>query len=154
MKSILLTVLCVIFGMGNVTVCHSHGVDGHIKQDTGYCVTAMYDDGEPMSYAAVEIKAPDSEIAFQTGRTDRNGRFLFYADKPGKWNAVVEDGMGHRVSVDTEIGEDRTAPAAVEAPLPKNSGALSRPVKVIAGLSVIFGLCGFLYGWKVRRKMA
>ena len=24
----------------------------------GYCITAMYDDGEPMSYAAVEIKAP------------------------------------------------------------------------------------------------
>lgn len=146
--------LCLVLGMGKAVVCHSHGVDGYIKQDAGYCVTAMYDDGEPMLYAAVEIKAPDSEIAFQTGRTDRNGRFMFYADKPGKWHAVVQDGMGHRLAVDMEIGEGKAAPAAVETPLPKNSGTLTRPVKILAGLSIIFGLCGFLYGWKVRRKTA
>jgi len=57
----------------------------------------MYDDGEPMSYSAVEIKGPDSDIAFQTGRTDRNGLMMSQPDRPGPWQAVVSDGMGHLV---------------------------------------------------------
>jgi nickel transport protein len=130
-----------------------HGVEGYVEQIKGYCITAMYDDGEPMSYAAVEIKAPNSDIAFQTGRTDRNGCFMVKADAPGVWQAVVSDGMGHRLSLDYPIEADKGSAQGVEetAALP-GSNQMGRPLKVIAGLSVIIGLCGFFYGWKARRN--
>ncbi len=130
-----------------------HGVEGYVEPIQARCVTAMYDDGEPMSYAAVEIKAPNSDIAFQTGRTDRNGCFMVKTDAPGAWQAVVSDGMGHRLSLDFSVTADEENTQNVEKPVPPPvSNHMSRPLKVIAGLSIIIGLCGFLYGWKARRN--
>ena len=54
-----------------------------LKKTEAWCITAQYDDGEFMSYAGVEVKAPGSDIAFQTGRTDRNGCFVFLPDAQG-----------------------------------------------------------------------
>jgi nickel transport protein len=130
----------------------AHGVEGSIEKAEGVCVTALYDDGEPMNYAAVEIKAPGSETVFQSGRTDRNGRFLFKPDGQGQWDAVVTDGMGHRLALTHSIGGGKAAQVSVETGLPAASAGTSRPLKALAGLSIIFGLCGFLYGWKARRQ--
>jgi nickel transport protein len=152
MKSLLFTACCLAFSMLAAAPCWSHGVHGYVEHTDGYCVTAQYDDGEPMSYAAVEIKAPDSNIAFQTGRTDRNGRFMFEPDGQGRWQAVVKDNMGHRLHVDLEVGGDNAAREKGETRTPAASGLSSRLIKVIAGLSIIAGLSGFLYGWKARRK--
>jgi nickel transport protein len=131
--------------------CWSHGVDGYIEEISGCCVTARYDDGEPMSYAKVEISAPDSEIGFQSGRTDRNGRFMFLPEVQGKWNVVVTDGMGHRLALPLEFdpagssgGKKDTVDSAPARPP-------SRAVRIIDGLCIIFGFCGVLYGWKARR---
>ena len=129
-----------------------HGVEGSVDQTTAHCVTARYDDGEPMSYAAVEITAPQTEVAFQTGRTDRNGCFTVKTDTPGPWLAVVSDGMGHRLTLDFTVNSDTGAPAAATAPAAPARSAMDRPLQVVAGLSIIFGLCGFIYGWKARRS--
>jgi hypothetical protein len=94
-----LTILSVSMGW-------CHGVEGYVEQIRSHCITAMYDDGEPMSYAAVEIKAPNSEIVFQTGRTDRNGCFVVKTDLPGDWEVVVSDGMGHRLALDFSVSAD------------------------------------------------
>lgn len=152
MKSLFFVVSCLAFSMLAAATCWSHGVDGYVEQTDGYCVTARYDDGEPMSYAAVEIKAPGSNVAFQTGRTDRNGRFMFQPDGQGRWQAVVKDGMGHRLALDLEVGGDNAAREKGEARPSAASGLSSRLIKVIAGLSIIFGLSGFIYGWKARPK--
>jgi nickel transport protein len=128
-----------------------HGVEGSIEKVEGLCVIALYDDGEPMSYSAVEIKAPGSETVFQSGRTDCNGRFLFKPDAQGQWHAVVTDGMGHRLALSLAVGGGETVPAPVAAGYVPAREGMTRPFKVFAGLSIIFGLCGFLYGWKARR---
>jgi len=52
-----------------------------------------------MSYARVKISAPGAKLTFQSGRTDRNGRFCFFPDTPGDWKVVVDDEMGHRLEV-------------------------------------------------------
>ncbi len=128
----------------------SHGVRGEVDQAKGYLVTAEYDDGEPMNYAAVEIKAPDSDIAFQTGRTDRNGRFMLYPDQSGPWRVVVRDDMGHRLALGLEVaGAAAAADSGKARPCPA-SGQMNRAAKVIAGLAIIFGLSGLVYGWKAR----
>ena len=135
-----------------VSMAWCHGVEGYVEQGNAYCITAMYDDGEPMSYSAVEIKAPQSEIAFQTGRTDSNGCFMVKADKPGNWTAVVSDGMGHRLALEFNVNAEAKESEKVEKTArPAPAGQMSRLPKIIAGLSIIIGLCGFFYGWKARR---
>lgn len=130
----------------------SHGVSSFVKKSEGYCLTALYDDGEPMSYASVEITAPNSDIGFQTGRTDRNGCFMFKPDGQGTWQIVVKDGMGHRTAMDVDVSEDADAVQRVEANAWLPTNGLSRPFKVVAGLSVILGITGFIYGWRGRRQ--
>jgi nickel transport protein len=130
-----------------------HGVEGSIGPAPGYQVTALYDDGEPMSYAAVEIKAPDAKIAFQTGRTDRNGIMMFQPDQPGLWQAVVSDGMGHRLALEIGVAAENRAAAdkAAQTQGAGRSGA-GRVQAIITGLALIFGLFGLLYGWRGRQN--
>ncbi len=123
-----------------------------MEKTDGIRIVAEYDDGEPMSYGDVGIKSPNSNVPFQTGRTDRNGYFIFQPDEPGQWQIEVRDGMGHRLALGFEVGADGAAPEMVSARSPKTSAGMARLVKVIAGLSIIFGLSGFLYGWKESKK--
>ncbi len=157
-----------------------HGVDGYVSPEQGYLIAAMYDDGEPMSYAAVEIKTSDSDLPFQKGRTDRNGLMMFKPDKPGLWQVEVTDGMGHRLALDVDVPAPDPEPTrqtppdtaspdqalSNQAPLekePSNTTPLettpAKPLKssrrsvnnIVTGLAVIFGLFGLFYGWKGRR---
>lgn len=148
MKSILLVICCSAVLIWSAPPCRAHGVEGDLSYGEGYCVTAQYDDGEPMSYAAVEIQAPDSEIEFQNGRTDRNGRFMFQPDAPGRWQAIVKDGMGHRLALDVEAGKDHGAPEKVHAGIPAAGAVQGRFGNILTGLAIIFGLCGLFYGWR------
>ena len=152
MKYIALMVVGAVVVMCSAGIGWCHGVDGYVEKANGYCVTAEYDDGEPMSYAAVEIRAPGAKVGFQTGRTDRNGCFMIKTDTPGAWQAVVSDGMGHRLALDFAVAADGDAEARDQAITPAVPAKTSRPLKVLAGLSIIFGLCGFFYGWKARRS--
>jgi nickel transport protein len=146
-------VTIIAISMLTVSTGWCHGVEGRVDHVKAHCITARYDDGEPMSYAAVEIKAPQSEIAFQTGRTDRNGRFLVKTDAPGEYQAVVKDGMGHRLALDFTVSPDDDGRPTDKSPSPTVNRQMSRPMKVVAGLSIIFGVCGFLYGLKARRPI-
>lgn len=151
MRSILLIIGCLALDILTAATGWPHGVEGHVEKAEGWCLTAQYDDGEPMSYAAVEIRAPGLEIPFQGGRTDRNGRFMFRPDGRGLWQAVVTDGLGHRKTYDMAIGDEKAGQGTGEARSPADCGEANRPLKVIVGLSVIMALFGFLYGWKARR---
>ncbi|MFZ1986049.1 MAG: hypothetical protein WAU91_16650 [Desulfatitalea sp.] len=127
-----------------------HGVEGSIAAAEGYLVTARYDDGEPLNYAAVEVLAPDSDLAFQTGRADRNGRLMFLPDRPGRWQVAVTDGMGHRTALVLEVNKN----AGFQSANPTRTepvSAASRALKMVTGLALIFGLFGLFYAWKARR---
>ena len=154
MKSLYIITGCLVFQLLCVTSGWSHGVWGQVARSEGHLVTAEYDDGEPMSYAAVEIKGPGSDIAFQTGRTDRNGHFMFFPDSQGHWQIVVQDGMGHRLALSSEVTGD-AAGSKIPEPPPQQAHApgMTRAGKAIMGLSIIFGVFGLWYGWKGRRAM-
>ncbi len=150
-----LNVLCVAFVVLLGSHAWGHGVEGEIAPSEGYMATARYDDGEPMSYSETEIRSPDSELPFQTGRTDRNGRVFFKPDRPGKWQVIVKDGMGHRLALELAVGEsDGAEKAETVEPVARTGGgaASSRTMGVVAGLSLIFGLSGVAFGWKNRRS--
>jgi nickel transport protein len=121
------------------------------KIDTGgIFVSAMYDTGEAMDYARITISAPGANLKFQSGRTDRNGRFCFFPDVSGDWKVVVDDEMGHRLEVNETVDEAmvlRTNPENTNA----RPGFLTRCEKAVMGVSIIFGISGILFWWKGRK---
>ena len=129
----------------------AHGVRGKVTYG-GVIVKAEYTTGEPMSYAKIVITASDKKIPFQIGRTDRNGRFCFYPDTPGKWKVVVEDGMGHRLEMKLPVKPFGRVERSgyIESPLQSH---ISKCLRAIAGVSIIFGIFGCIVGWNGYKKM-
>jgi len=127
----------------------AHGVKGTVKEG-GIVVTAQYDTGEPMSYAKVKISAPGAKLTFQSGRTDRNGRFCFFPDGPGDWKVVVDDETGHRLEVIVPVNEAKELKTDKQAGGSAES-SLSRYEKVLMGISIIFGLSGIFFWWRGKR---
>jgi nickel transport protein len=132
------------------TLVHAHGVEGTV-QEGGITLTALYDSGEPMSYAKVKIAAPRAELTFQSGRTDRNGRFCFFPDKAGEWEVVVDDEMGHRLEVKVPVDE-QLAWKEVGKPEGSNETVVSRYGKALMGVCILFGLFGVFALAKSRKK--
>jgi nickel transport protein len=131
---------------------YAHGVRGSVENG-GMAVTAQYDTGEAMSYAKVTISAPGAKLIFQKGRTDRNGRFCFFPDTAGEWLVVVDDEIGHRLDVDIPV--DEALKLKTDQAPGRPTPSLAKYEKALMGISVIFGLCGFLFwrlGMKIRRK--
>lgn len=125
----------------------AHGVRGETHTNETICATATYDDGEPMSYEGVEISAPDSELPFQSGRTDRNGLFCFKPDSPGDWQLIISDEMGHQIRLKTTVNQDMALPQS-KATHEHNAQSTGKAEGVVTGLALIFGLSGFLAWWQ------
>jgi nickel transport protein len=136
--------------------CWGHGTEGSVSTDSGVLILATYDDGEPMSYAGVEIIGPDSQVPFQKGRTDRNGRFMFFPDSRGRWQVVVKDAMGHRLALAHEEGggleQGKSGGIENPAPVPPTEAKPPKIWGIVTGLSIIFGLGGCLWAWTTRQK--
>ena len=103
-----------------------------------------------MSYAKVRIAAPGEEITFQSGRTDRNGRFCFFPDVEGDWKVVVDDEMGHRLEMDVPVNEHLTWKGNHDSRDTGKTG-FSRYEKALIGICIIFGLFG-IFSWSKRKK--
>jgi nickel transport protein len=95
-------------GLSLPAVVLAHGTHGATEEGGGaVCASAAYDDGSPMSYAAVDIFSPaDKKLPFQTGRTDRNGYFCFRPDAPGRWKLTAKDEEGHQVRLSTRVSPE------------------------------------------------
>lgn len=101
----------LVLPLGLTLLLSAHGHAHAVHGDTGsgseaLCTSASYDDGEAMSYAAVEIIAPNAKLPFQSGRTDRNGYFCFRPDTPGRWKITVKDEDGHFVRLGTKVSKE------------------------------------------------
>ena len=154
------TVFLLISGLyfGTQAVVWAHGVEAQILKLKGaVVVTALYDTGEPMSYARVEIWAPHSKIRFQLGRTDRNGKFAFVPDLSGKWRIKISDGLGHCLNLRIPISLENLDTIDRPAPNPSPSTPLrmSKKLKVVLGILMILGVFGWLreicWRYKVSR---
>lgn len=144
----------------------AHGIDYRLIDDTrAVAVSFFYTDGQPMSYAETMVFGPENtDIEYQNGRTDQQGRFAFYPETPGAWRVVVNDGMGHRAEgiitvkapstkdgkSDAEGGGDQpTTHPRVQAESHEHSHT---GLKLIAGLSLIGNLCFAGLYFKNRRS--
>jgi nickel transport protein len=153
-KTISLWMGIVVILLLIATPVWSHGTSGSTEQGEGIMVKAEYDDGEPMSYAAVEVKVQGIDIPFQTGRTDKNGIFMFAPDQAGTWQIAVSDEMGHRLALDRRVETADRQTSSSDASKQAVKSGLSRRDGMITGIAVIFGLCGVVYGWQAGRRRA
>lgn len=127
----------------------AHGVEGSV-QPGGLAVSCRYSTGEPMSFAKITVLSPGTSQPFQVGNADKNGRFCFFPDAPGEWRLTADDGMGHRLEVKvpvTDLDSLQTMPSTA----PGGSVAETRSLRVLTGLSAIFGVSGLLFWWRGRR---
>ena len=148
----IIVLICVIVSLLALTKnAFPHGVLGKIIVQKGILVEAEYDDGEPMSYSSTEIFDSEEKLPFQSGRTDRNGRFLFYPDKTGDWKVIVNDGMGHRLALKTHIDKSLVLNTKNNQQTGETSN-FSRYEKALMGISVIFGISGILFWCMGYRK--
>ncbi len=90
MKAIL--TICMI-----VSMLFAHGVGFNLESsESAQVVSFHYANGEPMAYAEILIYDPhSSDVEFQNGRTDRNGKFAFVPDSEGMWIVKAQDSKGH-----------------------------------------------------------
>jgi len=129
----------------------AHGVEGTV-QPGGLMVACQYSSGELMSYAKVTIFSPGSDQPFQVGHSDKNGRFCFFPDALGKWRVTADDGMGHRLELEAPVMDLEAGKKIL--PTPGAAGvADTRSLRVLTGLSAIFGLSGFLFWFQGIRAM-
>ncbi len=127
----------------------AHGVMGEVRRG-GIVVTVKYTTGEPMSYAGVKISSPGAKLPFQSGRTDRNGRFCFFPDKQGEWKVVVDDEMGHRLEVRVPVDKEMKLTLSQPLKNPVNR-LISRYERVITGISIILGITGMILWWRAKK---
>lgn len=101
-----------------------------------------YDNGLPMAYALVEVRAPDGTPSGEM-EADSLGRVVFLPPGPGTWTLRVSDGMGHG----TVIRVDASMP-------PKPTATLPPYQKAACGAAWIWGLAGTLFYLLGRRRHA
>ncbi|MCP5047814.1 MAG: carboxypeptidase regulatory-like domain-containing protein [bacterium] len=119
----------------------AHGIWVRIeKKPPLIVIKAGYDAGKTVSDASVTVRHGAGREPFKRGSTDSSGSFGFTPDKPGQWEVMVDDGMGHRQteSFTLEAGffegkQGETEPAGP----PPMGGYL---VKVLLGVLLILGV--------------
>lgn len=141
----------------------AHGLDIEVRlHPPAVVLRAIYSGAEAVAYASVKVHAPGAAAAeFQSGHADAAGRFAFVPDREGPWRVVVDDELGHReelrIVIDRSFVEagartsgGSAAPGAAGAPEMRPS-RLPVWLGALVGLALIFGVSGFLYGFKARR---
>jgi nickel transport protein len=146
-----LVILFSIIAFLPPSALYAHGVTGKVGAG-GVVITAVYDTGEPMSYAKVKISVPGADVIFQSGRTDRNGRFCFFPDTPGDWKVVVDDEIGHRLEMTVPASEPLELKSQQQSSGPMKS-SISRYERALVGISIIFGISGILF-WLRGKRMS
>jgi nickel transport protein len=143
MKLLLLAWLIVVAGHA-----HAHDLQHSIDERTAVSVKLLFADGSDFDFESYEVYRAGDEIPYQVGRTDAQGRVVFLPDRAGTWRikAFSEDGHGADFSFTTGAMND-----IQEA----NKPFLERHLRIIAGVSVIFGVFGLvaLFGRRARRMI-
>ena len=140
------TTRVLFFILGFLTHLYGHIVAYKVDKG-GITITIWYQGIKPtpMKNAFVRVFPPEGEREFQKGRTDQNGRFSFWPDRPGKWQVVVNDGNGHGAVIEVNVDKK------LEASLPSRH-FLPLGLKLLVGWSLIFGIFGSISLWKCGKQ--
>jgi len=115
----------------------AHDLQHQIDEGAAVSVRLFFADGRDFSFESYEIYRAGDEVPFQVGRTDLQGRVVFLPDRAGTWRikAFSEDGHGADFSFSTDLKG-----GAQDA----NRSFLERHLRIVVGVSVIFGVFGLV----------
>jgi nickel transport protein len=115
----------------------AHDLQHQIDEGAAVSVRLFFADGSDFAFESYEVYRAGEEIPFQVGRTDLQGRIVFLPDRAGTWRikAFSEEGHGADFSFSTDaMGGVRNA----------DQSFLERHLRIVVGVSVIFGLFGLV----------
>jgi len=127
-----LLVLAIALAAGNAP---AHDLQHQIDEGAAVSVRLFSTDGSAFAFESYEVYRAGDEVPFQVGRTDLQGRVVFLPDRVGTWRikAFSEDGHGADFSFSTDLKSGvRDA----------NRSFLERHLRIVVGVSVIFGVFG------------
>ena len=122
-----------------------HRMHHEVSSAQAQVLTVSHAFGQQPIFEPYQVFAPDSDMPFQTGRTDLQGRVSFLPDRPGRWRVVVTTEDGHGVEVRVRVDE-ALAITQVENP---GAGGLAM---TLAGVGYLLGLGGLLVLWRQRKS--
>ena len=122
--------LLILLGPAAGRPVSAHGIR-YATGTGGIVVKAFFDDNRPAAGMFVSIFAPDQEDRFQSGKTDKNGRFAFFPDRAGTWEILVYDRMGHRLQIKVPVDTGLGPKESIE------SSGIERYLKILMGLGII-----------------
>lgn len=114
-------------------------------------VIAVSDDAGPRAAIGVTVLGPaGGGTTYQRGETDQEGRFAFVPNLPGEWQAVVDDGFGHRAVARVTVAETAGALSAVDGN-GAGRGAGGRFSALVTGVGFLVGITGVAF-WVLARR--
>ncbi|MGY6555268.1 MAG: hypothetical protein ACXIUM_12195 [Wenzhouxiangella sp.] len=122
-----------------------HRMNHEVSTAEAQVLTVSYAFGQQPIFEPYQVFAPDTDIPFQSGRTDLQGRVSFLPDRPGRWRVVVTTGDGHGVEVRIRVDE-ALAITEIQGP---GAGGLAM---TLAGVGYVLGLAGLLVLWRQRKS--
>ncbi len=139
--------LVMLFLLATVSGAEAHSVEYQVE-NRGISARFFFLPNDPASYSSYEIFGPGDEIAYQKGRTDKNGVVSFLPDRPGKWTVKViaeSEHGGHAASVEIDVKEGLLM-ESFSKPL------VAAYTKFFVGAGVLLSVFGIWALWTVRRR--
>ncbi len=131
----------IILGLAMIVSLYStsyaHGTGYRQSSLNAVALEFTYSTGEAMSYREAKVFSPlDDKFAYQTGRTDEEGRFSFVPDAKGEWRVIVRDEEGHQCEAKINVNNvDDDVHAASE-----NLQGMELTVRAVLGVSLMFNI--------------
>jgi nickel transport protein len=113
----------------------AHEVKVEISKQDAAVVSLSYADGKPFTYEAYEIYQPGKDIPEQVGRTNASGQIVFLPGAQTEWRIKAYSADGH--GIDQQMHVEAGGSAVSNA-----GGGLPRPLLLLAGLGIVFGIFG------------
>ena len=123
----------------------AHDLQHRIQEGAAVTVELFFADGNEFSFEGYEVYRAGEEIPFQGGRTDAHGRLAFLPDTPGTWRVKIFSEDGHGADISLTTGAQGGIEGA-DRPL------FERHLRLVVGVSILFGIFGLLNLFARRRK--
>ncbi|MDR2136941.1 MAG: hypothetical protein LBO68_01515 [Synergistaceae bacterium] len=139
----------LVFAAGPLLVSSpalAHGTGFRQSERKPVSLEFYYSTGETMSYLETKVFSPqDEKFAFQSGRTDEDGRFAFTPNAPGRWRVIVRDEEGHLAEAKIDVAQEPSAGPTQEivskTAVPEG---IDLVVRAGLGVSLLFNIAAFV----------
>lgn len=115
----------------------AHEIKVKISKQDAAVVRLSFADGSPFTFESYELFQPDKDIPAQVGRTNAEGQIVFLSGAQTEWRVKAYSGDGHGIDklVKVEAGGASSS---------TGSGELPRPLVMLSGIGIVFGIFGVI----------